>query len=75
MAIVIFTNAFEGNASKNIAINSDKVISVFEILDPLDKKKKKMFTNIYVGKNEGDVLSWTVSESFEEVVKKLNDNS
>jgi len=69
--IVLLNNAFEGNASDKIAINSDKVISVFEILDPLDKKKKKLFTAIYGGPD----LSWTVKESIEEVIKKLNDNS
>ena len=40
MAIILFTNAFAGNPSDKIAINSDKIISVFEILDPDDKKKK-----------------------------------
>jgi hypothetical protein len=71
MAIVLFENAFEGNATNNIAINSEKVISVYETLDPLDKKKKKLFTAIYAGPD----LTWTVKEPLNEVIKKLNDNS
>jgi hypothetical protein len=71
MAIVLFTNAFAGNPSDKIAINSDKIISVFEILDPDDKKKKKFNTAIYAGQD----LTWTVKEPIEEVIKKINDNS
>ena len=69
--IVLFDNAFEGMASNKLAINSEKVISVFEVLDPLDKKKKKMFTAIYAGQD----LTWTVKDPIEEVIKKLNDNT
>jgi hypothetical protein len=71
MKIVLFTNTFAGNPSEKIAINSDKVISVFEVIDPSDKKKKKTFTSIYAGQD----LTWIVKEPIEEVIKKLNDNS
>lgn len=71
MAIVLFENVFEGLPSSKLAINSEKVISVFEVLDPLDKKKKRLFTAIYAGPE----LTWTVKDSIEEVIKKLNDNS
>lgn len=70
MTIVLFENAFEGLASNKLAINAEKVISVFEVLDPLDKKKKRLFTAIYAGPE----LSWTVKDPIEEVIKKLNDN-
>lgn len=68
MAIVLFTNAFEGLASNKLAINSEKVISVFEVLDPLDKKKKRLFTAIYAGTD----LTWTVKDPIHEVLNKLN---
>jgi hypothetical protein len=71
MAIVLFENAFEGMASSKLAINADKIISVFQVLDPLDKKKKRLFTAIYAGAD----LTWTVKDPIEEVIKKLNDNS
>ena len=71
MAIVLFENAFEGMASSKLAINTDKIISVFQVLDPLDKKKKRLFTAIYAGPD----LTWTVKDPIEEVIKKLNDNS
>jgi hypothetical protein len=70
MAIVLFENAFEGMASSKLAINAEKVISVFQVLDPLDKKKKRLFTAIYAGVD----LTWTVKDPIEEVIKKLNDN-
>lgn len=71
MSIVLFENAFEGLPSSKLAINSEKVISVFQVLDPLDKKKKRLFTAIYAGTD----LTWTVKDPIEEVIKKLNDNS
>lgn len=68
MPIVLFENAFEGNATNNVAINSEKVISVFQVLDPLDKDKKKLFTAIYAGPD----LTWTVKEPMDEVLNRLN---
>ena len=68
MAIVLFENAFEGMASNKLAINADKVISVFQVLDPLDKKKKRLFTAIYAGPD----LTWTVKDPIHEVLNKLN---
>jgi hypothetical protein len=70
MPLMLFENAFKGMDSNKLAINSEKVISVYEVLDPLDKKKKRLFTAIYAGPD----LTWTVVESIEEVIKKLNDN-
>lgn len=68
MAIVLFENAFEGLPSSKLAINSEKVISVFQVLDPLDKKKKRLFTAIYAGPD----LTWTVKDPIHEVLNKLN---
>ena len=68
MSIVLFENAFEGLASNKLAINAEKVISVFQVLDPLDKKKKRLFTAIYAGND----LTWTVKEPIHEVLNKLN---
>jgi hypothetical protein len=70
MKIVLFTLANTTTASDKIAINSDKIISIFESLDPDDKKKKKLHTAIYAGQD----LTWIVKEPIEEVIKKLNDN-
>ena len=41
--MVIFTNAFKGNVSDEIAINSDSVISVYPGLT----ENNEMVTNIY----------------------------
>ena len=71
MKIVLFTLANTTTASDKIAINSDKIISIFESLDSDDKKKKKLHTAIYAGQD----LTWIVKESIDEVIKKLNDNS
>jgi len=68
MAIVLFENAFEGLPSNKIAINAEKVISVFQVLDPLDKKKKRLYTAIYAGVD----LTWTVKDPIHEVLNKLN---
>jgi len=71
MAIVLFENAFEGNATNNVAVNSDKVISVFQIVDPLDADKKRLFTAIYAGPD----LTWTVKEPMDVVLNKLNNET
>jgi hypothetical protein len=68
MPIVLFKNAFEGNVTNNVAIASDKVISVFQVLDPLDASKKRLFTAIYAGPD----LTWTVKEPMDEVLNRLN---
>lgn len=66
--IILFTNAFDGNANDLIGINVEKIISVYEIIDPTDKKKKRKLTNLYCG---GD-LNFTVKESIDEVMLKLD---
>ena len=71
MPIVLFENAFEGNVTNNVAIASDKVISVFQVLDPLDAKKKKLFTAIYAGPD----LTWTVKEPMDVVLNRLNNET
>ena len=55
MTIQLFRNAYDGNASDAIGINSDHVISVYEtdmeVPDPTAKKKNAVktirITNIY----------------------------
>jgi hypothetical protein len=70
--ILIFQNAFEGNATDSIAINSKQVISVYEqdVLDPTDKKGKKTFrvTTIYT---LGDT-AFSVKDDFLDVIARLN---
>jgi len=62
--LVYFTNSFKGNASDSIAINPDHVISVFEIIN----EEEEIVTAIYgIGNN-----TWTVEESYLEVVARLN---
>jgi hypothetical protein len=62
--LVYFTNTFKGNASNSIAINPDHVISVFEI----ENEQEEKVTAIYgIGNN-----TWTVEESYLEVVSRIN---
>jgi hypothetical protein len=77
MPIVVFENAFDGNATKQIAVNSDQVISVYEsdvdIPEIVSNKKKnspkKMrVTNIYTQAQVG----FAVKNSFAEVIARLN---
>jgi hypothetical protein len=68
MAMSLFTNTLKTAHNKDIWINADKVISVFSMIDPEDKKKKKVITAIFAG---GD-LTWTVKEEMSVVISKLN---
>ena len=72
MSILIFENAFDGNATNDIAINSKHVLSVYEqdVPDPKDKKGKKTFrvTNIYTTAN----VNFSVKDEFNDVIARLN---
>tara|TARA_B100000780_G_C21125711_1_gene456722 strand:- start:4671 stop:4901 length:231 start_codon:yes stop_codon:yes gene_type:complete len=68
MALVLFTNTLKEAHNKDVWINPDKIISVFSMIDPQDKKKKKLVTAIFAG---GD-LTWTVKEELSVVVSKIN---
>ena len=68
--ILIFENAFEGNATKYIAINSKQVVSVFEqdIATPEDDKTFMRVTTIYTLGN----TSFSIKDDFLDVINKLN---
>ena len=68
MAMVLFTNTLKTPLNKDIWINSDKIISVFSLIDPDDKKKKRVVTGIFAGAD----LTWTVKEELSVVISKLN---
>jgi hypothetical protein len=70
MAFKFFTNAFKGNATDSIAINSDFVITVFEgIYTDEETNELKTVTNIYAGSNG----NWQVEEDYLTVVARLNE--
>lgn len=66
--IIKFKNTYDQNASDVIAINTKNVISVYEIFDPSDKKKKRKFTCIYCNPD----LTFTVDEPIDDVIVKIN---
>jgi hypothetical protein len=68
MAMVLFTNTLKTAYNKDVWINPDKIISVFSMIDPEDKKKKKIVTGIFAGNN----LTWTVTEEMSVVISKIN---
>lgn len=68
MALVYFTNASTAFDGESIAINSDVVASVFELITPDDNAKLQMRTVIF-GVNGTD---WHVKEPYLEVVARLN---
>jgi hypothetical protein len=69
MALKMFTNASTAFDGESIAINSDVVASVFELITPDDNAKLQMRTVIF-GVNGTD---WHVKESYLEVVARLNE--
>ena len=69
MPLVLFENAFQGNPTNNLAISSEKVISVYQIKDPLDDKG--LLTAIYLGPD----LTFTVQDPMDQVLNKLNNPS
>lgn len=62
--MVIFTNAFKGNVSDEIAINSDSVISVYPGLT----ENNEMVTNIYTLNGN----TFAVEETYKVVIARLN---
>lgn len=69
MSIKFFTNLFDGNASDVLAINTNKVISVFETDKPVTKEHAFRVVNIFC---EGGA-TFQVKGKIEEVVAKLNE--
>jgi hypothetical protein len=75
MALKYFINAYKGNASDAISINSEYVVAVFEHLieAPTEGKKKKpvnqKVTNIYMTTG----LVYSVENDYLEVVARLNE--
>ena len=69
MALKLFTNASLGFEDQSIAINSDIVASVFELITPDENVKLQVRTVIF-GVNGTD---WHVKESYLEVVNRLNE--
>jgi hypothetical protein len=69
MALKFFTNAAPTFDGDSIAINSDIVASVFELITPNNDSKLDMRTIIF-GINGTD---WHVKEPYLEVVARLNE--
>jgi hypothetical protein len=69
MALKFFTNASTAFDGESIAINSEVVASVFELITPDDNAKLQMRTVIF-GINGTD---WHVKEPYLEVVARLNE--
>jgi len=68
--ILIFQNAFEGNATDSIAINSKQVVSVYEqdVPTPEDDKTFMRVTTLYTLGN----TSFSVKDDFLDVIARLN---
>ena len=75
MPIKYFENAYDGNATNVIGVNSDHVLSVYEqdILDPKDKKGKKKIrvTNLFTLNG----TNFSVKNTMIEVVAILNEKN
>lgn len=70
MAVKIFQNAFDGNASKSIAINPAHVMSVFETMNVnSDTGIEERVTNIFSISGN----TWQVKDSYLDVLAKLNE--
>ena len=69
MALKMFTNASSGFEDQSIAINSDIVASVFELITPDENVKLQVRTVIF-GVNGTD---WHVKEPYLEVIARLNE--
>jgi hypothetical protein len=64
MKLKIFTNAFEGNASKKLAVDVDRIISVYEAINT---ETSQRVTVLFAGEQ-----TWQVSESFNMAIKIIN---
>ena len=70
MSLKIFTNAFKGNPSDSIAINSVNVMTIFEgINTDHDTNEVQTITNIYGTTSQ----TWSVEEDMATVVSRLNE--
>lgn len=69
MTMKMFTNASTAYDGESIAINTDIVASVFELITPDENAKLQIRTVIY-GVNGTD---WHVKEPYLEVVARLNE--
>ena len=70
MSIKFFTNAFKGNPSDSIAINSVNVMTIFEgINTDHDTNEVQTITNIYGTTGQ----TWSVEEDMATVVARLNE--
>lgn len=65
MKFVMFENTVDSSPTNNIIINTDKIVSVYEILDPNDEDN--LLTVIYAGD-----ITWIVKNSIKDVLSKLN---
>lgn len=70
MAMKMFQNAYGGNASKSIAINTDHIMSVFETesINP-DSGETEKLTNLFSVSGN----TWQVKDSYLDVISQLND--
>ena len=64
MKLKVFTNAFAGNASKKLAVDVDRIISVYEAINT---ETTERVTVLFAGDQ-----TWQVSESFNMVIKIIN---
>jgi hypothetical protein len=62
--LIKLTNGAEGFEGQALAINTDVVLSVFETVNESGKKETFVFA--------GQVATWKVQESVEEIVKLFN---
>jgi hypothetical protein len=72
MTFKFFTNAVEGHVDESIAINTNKIINVYEretIVATKDGNKEKKVTILFAG----PAGSWEVKEDFLTVVARLNE--
>ena len=70
MALKYFTNAFKGNASDTIAINPNHVVSVFESVWTNHETNEVNSVTVIYGVTGS---SWQVSDSYLDVVARLNE--
>ena len=70
MSLKLFTNKYKGNPSDNFAIDSTKVINVYETLYT-DPETNSISTVVTIYCMTG--VHYHVEESFEEVVARFNE--
>lgn len=70
MAMKFFTNAFEGNASTSIAINSSQVVAVFEtIFTNSETNEVTQSTSIFTLNG----IQYQVTDAYLDVIARLNE--